>query len=205
MGPSAYAVEETDLTDIEIGQVVPMSELLSFSINNQLHPDHYNESLENDIWTEVSSAYTGFIVPGTNTYAVFGSSGGHESGIGYKITQDDGNLCGGGCPYVAADIYNYYWLWDLKDLQKVKQGSMNPYEVRPYEYGRLNLPFENQGEFEKPRLMIAAYYDYDDQNLYFMLGDADTLQNQYETAPLLLKYSIEIGRRPSAPSGISVE
>ncbi|EHJ05138.1 hypothetical protein [Marinobacter manganoxydans] len=205
MGPSAFSVSKENLLNSKSGDVIETNELLSFSIDNQLHPDHYNKSLSNDLWTEVSSAYTGFIVPGTNTYAVFGNSGGHESGIGYKITQDDGRLCGGACPYISSDIYNHYWLWDVEDFVKVKQGLVAPYDVRPYEYGTLELPFEIQAAFTKPRVMIAAYYDYENQDLYFMLGEADSLQNQYESAPILLKYSIETGRRPSAPSGISVE
>lgn len=205
MGPTAYAVNAANLSNISPGTQISTLELLSFSIQNQLHPDHYNKNLENDIWTEVSNAYTGFIVPGTDTYAVFGTSGGHESGIGYKITQDSGYECGGACPFKASDIYNHYWLWDIKDLIKVKQGHLAPYEVRPYDYGRLELPFEKQALSEKPNLMIAAYFDSSTEELYFMMGGVDSLQSQYETAPVLIKYSLEIGNRPSAPSMIRIE
>jgi len=205
MGPSAFSVTKEGLSNSAVGDIVDTNELLSFSIDNLLHPDLYNDTRQNDLWTEVSSAYTGFIVPGTKTYAVFGASGGHENGIGYKITQDDGRECGGACPYVASDIYNYYWLWDVDDLIKVQQGLLKPHALEPYDYGRLELPFQNQPVFAKPRLMIAAHYNYENQAVYFMLGDADSLQNQYESAPVLLKYSIEIGRRPLAPSSITVE
>ncbi|MHA7881228.1 MAG: hypothetical protein ACX931_15660 [Saccharospirillum sp.] len=199
MGPSAYSLESNDLLSAVNGAEIKTNELLSYSTANQLHPDHYNNNLTNDIWTEVSNAYTGFIVPGTNTYAVFGNSGGHYSGIGYKITQDDGHNCGGACPYKVSDQYNYYWLYDLNDFIKVKNGSLNPYEVRPFSYGRLTLPFESLRDANKPSLISGAYYDFENQFIYFLLARADALQNQFESLPLLLKYEINVGQRPLAP------
>lgn len=204
MGPSAFGVSSESLSFSDSRDLIPTETLLDFSINNQLHEDHYNEMGDNDLWTEISKAFVGFIVPGTRTYAVFGSSAGHFYGIGYKIEQDTGNTCGGACSKVASDRYNYYWLWNIDDLLAVKRGEMEPYEPKPYEYGRFELPFEGVDSVRGPHLMTAAYYDYENQNVYFMLGGADRLQSQYETLPILLKYKIVVGIKPSPPADIKV-
>ena len=199
MGPSAFGINSTNLLSAKADSTISMEEFLGFSIENQLHEDHYNESGTNDIWTEIARAHTGIIVPGTNTYAVFGYSGGHEAGIGYKIRG-----CGGACPIDAGDVYNHYWFWSLDDLQKVKSGLLQPHQIRPYEYGRFELPFELQDEFDTPRLMSGASYDYENQLLYFTLGRADKSQGRFEYLPILLKYSLKVGQRPNSPSNASV-
>ena len=205
MGPSAFAVNTDDLFNIQPGQIITSTALLDFSVENQLRDDHYNESGTNDVWTEVSKAFVGLIIPGTNTYAVFGFSAGHEYGVGYKIVQDTGNTCGGACPKVASDRYNYYWLWDVDDFIDVLDGNKEPHELEPYEYGRLNLPFEINADGSAPNVMMAANYDPDNQKLYFLIGDADRLQSRFESLPILLRYSINFGSRPGAPSNVSVE
>ncbi|MCP5005372.1 MAG: hypothetical protein GY941_15765 [Planctomycetes bacterium] len=48
------------------------------------YPDQ-GSALGNDIWTVKSLAAIGFIVPGSRTYAVFGTMVGAADGIGYKI------------------------------------------------------------------------------------------------------------------------
>ena len=70
---------------------------------NYLSPDalQTSQGSASPIWNFLSEAVYGFIVPGTSTFAVFGSSGGVNSGIGYKLTQDNGNLCEGYCSYAA--------------------------------------------------------------------------------------------------------
>jgi len=203
IGPSAFGVKMDSLLGASSGSQIEAFPLIDYSIENPLAKDLYNESGGNDLWTEVSKANIGFIVPGSDTYAVFGSSGGHRSGIGYKITQDSGRLCGGPCPYEASDIYNYYWLYDVKDMQRVANGQIRPHEVRPYEYGAIEHPF--QGQDSTPELIIGASFNEAQSMLYILLGDADELQNQYENAPILLGYSISLGNRPRAPSDLSIQ
>ncbi len=204
VGPTAFAVEMNEIFSSRSGAEIQTEALIDFSVSHPLHKDRYNESLSNDIWTEVSRAHYGFIVPGTRTYAVFGTSAGHEFGIGYKITQDTGRTCGGPCPYVAGDRYNYYWLWDVDDLIRVREGALAPYEVRPYDYGKINLEFETESDAGGPKMMIGADYNPSSDRLYIVLGRADKYQSSYESAPIVLVYST--GRMfPSSPTEIKVE
>ncbi|WP_199457433.1 MULTISPECIES: hypothetical protein [unclassified Marinobacter] len=205
MGPSAFAVEIQNVLNASAGDRISSRPLLDYPVDNPLVFDHYNEKGGNDLWTEVSKANIGFIVPGTNTYAVFGSSGGHDSGVGYKITQETGYECGGACPYDSRDVYNYYWLYNLEDLSQVVSGSLAPHSIKPYDYGKFTIPFENIGY--KTNLIVGANFNRSEGKLYFLLGDADTLQSRYETAPLLVAFSIQGDQisQPKPPSSISIQ
>lgn len=203
MGPSAFGVDVSDFDNpAELGGSIPTETWLNFSIDNQLHPDHYNRNGGNDLWTEVSYAYFGFFVPGSRNYLVFGASGGHEYGIGYKL-EDTGAPCGGSCVKVASDVYNYYWLWDVDDLKSVKSGTMQPFEVRPLSYGKLSLEFSIPDSGKIPKTIIGAHYNYNNGKLYFLLGRADGLQSPYESIPIMLVYNIGLNR-PGVPNNVQI-
>ncbi len=193
MGPSAFSLAGTELINAKKDEIINTNKLLDYPVKYALHPDTTNANGENDIWTELSKAHIGFIVPGTYTYAVFGSSGGHESGVGYKIHGS-----GGWAPNDLTDTYNYYWLYDVREMVNVLDGSVNAYDLRPYEHGELHLPHEDDDGDGITNLMIGASFDPVQMKLYFLLGDADTLQSAYENIPLLLAYSIKISR-PKSP------
>lgn len=195
VGPSGFVVSpENELLSTQAPGAVLSSALLDFSLANLLYDKNVfgdmpvsasdilgNTSRENNLWTFVSGASYGFIVPGTNTYITLGYSGGHESGVGYKITQDSGRLCGGYCSYAAADNYNYFWFWRVSDLVKVKQGELLPHDVRPYQYGKLESP-------SKARISGGAF-DAASGVVYVALTQGDTVPT-YSRPPLFLVYRL---------------
>ena len=84
----------------------------------------------NNFWTIESYGVQGFIIPGTDTYAVIGQIGGIEGGVSYKGNPawNGGSNCPGACT-VQVDDYNYkYCLFDLKDLGGLSVGQAFPYE-----------------------------------------------------------------------------
>ncbi len=133
------------------------------------------------LWNILSRGKYGFFVPGTRTFAVIGSSGGLETGIGYKAVQDDGNVCGGPCPYGADDSYNYYWLFDVADILAAE----NVFDPQPYEYGIWEVPFDNDGAHK----IIGATLDPATGTLYVALGNAGQL-GDYDRPPLILTYAL---------------
>ena len=145
--------------------------------------DQYNESRQNDLWTELSSAYYGFIIPSTSSYFVIGKSGGHEAGIGYKITQDNGRKCGGPCSLKARDNYNYFWLFDVAEFIAVKEGKKKAYQIKPYQYGIFDTVNTSSG-------IIGADYDADKNLLYVVFAKEDKSQSQYESIPVIRVYRI---------------
>ncbi|MEZ4836768.1 MAG: hypothetical protein R2873_33045 [Caldilineaceae bacterium] len=138
VGPSAFVF---DPADVGASSPISTTKLLDFSLDHPLHEDLSNDSRENSLWTHLSRVTYGVIVPGTRTYLTLGYSGGHESGVCYKCTQDNGNECGGYCAPQADDYYHFYWLWDVNDLVAVKNGEKQAYEVQPYASGEFVTPF----------------------------------------------------------------
>lgn len=166
------------------------------SVNGSTGPGHTFADAQatvgsNDLWTGISQASFGMIIPGTRTYFSIGSSGGHQSGIGYKPTQNNGNLCGGPCPYDASDVYNYYWLWDVNDLVAVKNGSMNPADVRPYNHGVFNAPLQVDYDTQTPELhpVMGGTYDPVSEILYLSLYDAGST-GTYDRVPAIVAYKM---------------
>ncbi|MBN1515117.1 hypothetical protein JXA32_00970 [Candidatus Sumerlaeota bacterium] len=188
VGPSAFAFDPAEIIGADsTTATISTIKLLDFSLDHPLHDDLYNSSGTNDLWTHLSRVTYGLIVPGTRTYITFGYSGGHVSGVCYKCTQDDGNLCGGYCAYEADDYYQYCWLWDVNDLIKVRQGRINSYDVRPYEYGKFPTPFECS-----THEIGGGAYDVESGKLYLTIQRADSEQGTYSNPPIVVVFRFEM-------------
>ncbi len=185
VGPSAFSFDPTNLAGAtSISETVPTTKLLDFSLDNPLHTDLSNSTGTNDIWTHLSRVVYGMIVPGTRTYLTIGQSGGHASGVCYKCTQNNGNLCGGYCANDAEDYYHYYWLWDVNDMVAVKNGQKNSYDVRPYAYGEFPTPFATNS-------FGGGTFDPDSNTLYLTVQKADRQQGTYSNPPVVVTFSFE--------------
>lgn len=184
VGPSAFSFNIQDA--LNATDDIATTQLMDFSLDNPLHEDLDNAEGENDIWTHLSNAKYGFIVPGTRTYLTLGSSGGHESGVCYKCTQDNGNICGGYCPPIAADTYQYYWLWDINDLVAVKDGAKRAFGIRPYDYGKFRTPFQNGGT----NGIGGGSFDAATGTLYLTVQFGDTGQGVYARPPVVVIYHV---------------
>ncbi len=185
MGPSAFTFDGASLLSSESASAITTNNLLSFDLSNRLADDLSNTSGTNDLWTHLSGARFGFIVPGTRTYMTVGSSGGHETGVGYKITQDSGRLCGGYCSVEAADNVNAYWMWDLNDLVAVRSGALQPHEVRPYEYGEFEQPFQAGSYINQ---IGGGSFDAETGTLYLSLLGANNTVGRYANPPIIVAY-----------------
>lgn len=212
VGPTAFAFDplSLDFTNMPAGTQIPQTTLLDYGMSNPMgvtgtladFDDYvYNVDLNNDMWTVVASANYGFIVPGTRTYLVLGSNGGMESRIGYKITQTNGNVCGGPCAYDPDDYDNYYWAFDMNDLLAVKEGRMAPHAVMPYAYGRLSVPYLKSG-FNK---ILGGDFDAGRGLLYLTLSQ----RSAYGWVPSVAAFRINSNGQaallpPSPPGDVSI-
>jgi len=196
IGPPAHILKVSDLTSATQGQPISTFAALDFSLSAPLYDKDiydlettsrediaYNVDGQNKLWTQITGASFGMIIPGTGTYMTLGFAGGFHSGLGYKITQSDGNVCGGPCSYDPDDVYNHYWLWKVSDMVKVKNGVLAASDLRPYKYG----VFDTRGN--KAELKGAAY-DPATKRLYVSLQRGDTL-GTYARPPLILTYLID--------------
>jgi hypothetical protein len=189
MGPTAFVSYIDNFAGIdESDGLIPTKKLMDFSIKHPMVKDLYNKKGNNKIWTEVSNAYYGFILPDNDLYFVIGNSGGHESKMGYKAKQIDGTKCAGPCAYDPKDYYNFYWIFDVNDFIDVQDGRKLPHQLQPVEYGKLQLPFAPHNNTEN---IIGADFDEKNEVLYIMLKNVDNTQSIYEKAPVMLAYKIK--------------
>lgn len=188
VGPSAFCIILDDVLTVEKNRRIDTVEMLVFRHGYPLQNDLSNKSLENKLWTHLSQARYGFIVPGTSTYATFGTSGGHKSGVEYKLNRGDGTICEGYCAVDPADVYNYYWFWDMRDLLKVKQGWRPSNRARPYASGILNIPFQSASGFNP---IGGASYDEDSGLLYFTVLGVNGSSEQDLYSPIVVAYRIK--------------
>lgn len=185
IGPSLFTWDKLDFANAGFARsspptVISTNAIIDFSITSPLHKDRYNKSGENNLWTVESKAVFGFVPAGGNKYVVLGSSGGHTSGLGYKITQKDGARCGGPCAYDPSDYYNYYWIFEILDTET--PGGQPKYQLS--DFGKLNVDTYGQ-------LISGADYDPLSKKLYLLINNADTLQNDYESKPIILVYQLD--------------
>jgi hypothetical protein len=203
IGPSAFAISPQTTFSARTSGEIEGIKLLDFPLSNMLYDKatygekiHQNDILNNNdgrnkLWTSLSGAGYGFIIPGTSTYLTIGGSGGHKSGVGYKIKQDNGRLCGGYCARSAKDYSSYYWLWDVKELLKVKLGLQPAYDVRPYSYGEFPTPLPN-----KRARVGGGAFDQDTGQLYLSFPRTDKL-SKYQRPPVILVYELENYKKPA--------
>jgi len=187
VGPSLFAFEPNDILDSQSGATGPVATTRHMDFPHG--GGHYlgedalvaEEGSASDLWNFLSRGIYGFVVPGTRTFAVFGSSGGVNSGIGYKITQNNGNLCGGYCAYDATDYYNYYWFFDVDEILAASE----TFEPRPYAYGPWPVPFDDGGRHH----IIGGTFDPATMTLYLSLENAGQV-GDYDRPPVILVFSL---------------
>jgi hypothetical protein len=76
-------------------------------------------------------------------------------------------------PYNASDWYNYYWLYDVKEIA----GAKTVWNARPYTYGIWDLPYVND-----PRI-IGGTVDVDGGILYVAI-------DLHDRPPLILSFKL---------------
>lgn len=198
VGPSAFSFNIADVATTSATQgTIATTRLLDFSLDNPLNSDLSNTSMTNDLWTHLSRATYGFIPPGTRTYVTLGYSGGHKTGICYKCEQDNGEVCGGYCTPEVSDNYFYYWLWDLNELVNVKNGKINSYAVRPYEYGQFPTVYDS---FR----IGGGTFDSETGRLYLSFLKADRLQGTYRNPPIIAAYQFASENQPLSPQNLRI-
>lgn len=147
--------------------------------------------LNNDMWTEVSRAYYGQIIPGTRTYLTLGRIGGTRSGIAYKIFPINGGPqpSSGEYPFDATDWDSMIWLFDVDDLVAHKNGLTESYDAQPYVYGTFDSPMGKGG-------IQGADYDEINNRLYISFNGDD--EQGFESIPWVAVYEIALNR-PKPP------
>lgn len=189
VGPSAFVFDPLLIVGTTTAPgPVPTSALLDYDLAAPLHDDLSNDMGDNDLWTHLSRAVYGFIVPGTRSYVTLGHSGGHgPAGVCYKcVPMGETAECGGYCSRDPNDYSLYYWLFDVDDLVAVHAGTMMPSAVRPYAHGAFPAAFPTNE-------LGGGAYDVASGLLYLTLQRADDQQGTYANPPVVVAYRIRTG------------
>jgi len=165
VGPSAFCFNIQDVTSSGSTEVVAI-ELLGFSQAMPLQGDLLNENGDNKIWTHLSAARFGFIVPGTRTYATFGHSGGHSSRVYYKLNRGDGFECPGYCS---------------------EDGELRPDELQPYAFGKLDTPFQTEPYLNE---IGGGSWDATTSTLYLSILRSNNTLDPNHNPPIIVAYKL---------------
>lgn len=186
-GPSLYRFDPNQamLAVPSVSRVIDTEPLMVFPLEEGKQLVEGGQRYKRDIspiWGPMAKVRYGFIIPGTSYFLAVGSHSGLHSGVGYKITQDNGYLCGGPCSYESADRYNYFWIFDVDEILKAEQ----PWLVQPISYGKWSHPYDRNGA----KNVIGGAFDLDRSILYLALSGAGQTR-PYENVPLIISYHIE--------------
>ena len=200
VGPSAFVFDSKAMLGEQAVQShkrgVPVKRLLEFSLEKPLHQDLSNDQKSNKVWTHLSRAVFGMVIPGTRTYLTIGHSGGHKSGVCYKCVVSTGEECGGYCARDSEDYEHYYWLWDMADLHRALTRPRAASAIRPYDFGRFDLPFHS-------RELGGGSFDPSSGRLFVSVLGADRGDDGIRNTPIIVV--LDLGLERSGPLAASPE
>jgi len=198
IGPSLFNFNPQDAinADLVANITVPTTPLLDYTITNPIVADGF-QLITTDVspvWGSTAKANYAFFIPNTDFLLVIGSHGGVVDGINYKIIQPNGLLGAGQTSNTASDNYNYFWLYNVNDII----GATNPYDPKPFSFGKWSHPFDNATTDSLNRVSGAVFDDVNSR-LYLTLNNGARLgQNDY--VPLIIAYDISAKTEDTAIS-----
>ena len=184
---------------------------------NEYLADGNGDRIPNELWTIASQVAVAFVVPGTRTYICMGLLMGGDptprfvpndnvpaqlDGLDYKGNQwkfVDGAYIygaandGGYGPLIREDYEPWYWLYDLDDVQKVRDGGIAPSsDIRPYKWGKLNIP-DITGIRKGYMPYHPNYGSYDIATNTLRIMNEDRASNgSYSLYPVMLEFELDL-------------
>ena len=195
IGPSCRGLDLTDLTANPSlnGAISDQGIFMNYPYDptgatHIMGVDH--ATITNAVYNKTTTIRSMAFLPSTDTIMCVGKNDGLRWGEQYKIANDAGDpLSGGDSPFVKSDRYNYYWLFKKSDVL----AATNPWDIEPYDFGVLNLPFMEivDAEYvpEGYSMMIGASFDPIGGHWYFLL-DRVGPNNDGAEDRVLLKYGV---------------
>lgn len=143
-----------------------------------------NDDAPDPLWNGLTDGRAGFIIPNTNIFMVMGTNGGFHTGYGYKTQQitleGEEITCLGPCSAFEYDNYNYYWMYDLRDIVS----SENLWDARPFNHGVWTHPFDNRQD-----TLRGATLDIENNILYVSIKGAGAIK-RFDHPPLIAAYKL---------------
>lgn len=182
-GPSLFVFDPQAVVTANAGDLVPSTELLSYPMGENALVTRGTTEVD-PMWGELAQGKFGFLIPNSNYFMVMGKHGGLNDGVGYKITQDNGNVCGGECSVTVADNYNYYWLYDVNDIVN----AQNVYDAKPISFGKWHHPFDGISVWP----ILGGTYDIQNERLYVTIRRGHVNGVQVTPNPVIVVYDFSV-------------
>ena len=154
-GPSFFVF---DPDDVGVKSPIPSTPLMYYPIDHPLA----DTTKANDLLSRADQYNAGIVFPPGTRSVLFFSRHGYGP---HTYKQDDG--CGGEQGEGAKPYRRQVTAFDANDLLAVKNGTKQPYEIRPYTWWELSGPQDSCGKFQASglaydpatnRIYAALYY-----------------------------------------------
>jgi PKD repeat protein len=188
-GPSAFGFDPSKLSS---SSVTPSTPYVYYPNSTPLGP--YSgpaDPLQNDT-TQVKGVV---FVPGSSTVLFFGSTGTNYAGYGEPSTYGDTQNTAKGPHSLNGQYALQVWAYNANDFAAVKQGTLQPSQVMPYDVWNFTLP--------TPDTQIGGVaFDAATGRVYVSVIDADNVQ-AYTDLPLIEVFQVNLNAAgttsPAAP------
>jgi PKD repeat protein len=132
--------------------------------------------------TEIKGAV---FVPGSKTVLFFGDTGTNTTGYGEAATFNDSNRTGKGWHSQNGDYAYEVWAYNVDDLIAAKNGTIQPWQVKPYSTWNIDFPNYDGGKH-----IGGVAFDPQTMRLYVSQEGADKVDGQY--APLIQVFQLNL-------------
>ena len=131
-------------------------------------------------------------VPGSSTVLYYGSTGTNYDGYGLPSTYGDNIYVDAKGPHSLNGQYALQvWAYNAKDFVAVKNGTMQPQQVQPYDVWNITLPI--------PAIQVGGVaYDSNTGRLYVSVMNVDQ-EVPYSSLPLIEVFQVKLPSGTGSP------
>ena len=178
-GPAAFGFDPKLLGS----DVAPATPYFYYPLSNQLGPDRGPaDPIRNGSTMNGGTVF----VPGTRSLLFFGYTGANYSGYGEGATWAAGNTLKGG-QSLNGDYAMQVWAYDANYFLAVKNGSLQPWQVQPYDVWNFTVPHTTAAK------VGGVAFDAATGRIYVSVLYVDSCndsQGQYACLPLIEVYQV---------------
>jgi PKD repeat protein len=179
-GPAAFGFDPSGLGSAAI----PATPYLYYTTDNPLGP-YFGPA--DPLQSGVTTVNGAVFVPGTSSVLFIGRSGANFSGYGAASDwgdTHDGALDGKGPHTLNGDYVLQVWAYNANDFVAVKQGTLQPWQVQPYDVWNFTLPI--------PAYEVGGVaFDPNTGRIYVALPNLDQ-QAPFSSLPLIAVFQVNL-------------
>jgi PKD repeat protein len=185
-GPAAFGFNPSNLGS----GAAPATPYVYYPVNTPLGA---YEGPANPLQSGTTQVKGAVFVPGTSSVLFFGSTGTNYDGYGEAATFGDSVQTAKGPHSLNGEYALQVWAYNAKDFLAVKQGTMQPWQVQPYDVWNFTLPI--------PDTQVGGVaFDPSTGRVYVSVLNADNA-TPYSSLPLIEVFQVTLP--PAGGNGLA--